>query len=396
MPEAPTVTKNCPKRILALDGGGVKGVVSLAFLERIESELRQRHGDDFRLCDYFDLIAGTSTGAIIAALLAQGSRVQEVINLYEELGTRVFAERRSWKLPWTWGALTRARFGKVGLTNLLKNEFGDIRLSSNRILTGLCIVIRRADNGRTWLLTNREAHKRARRNELIPLWQAVCASAAAPGFFEPELMEFPWVENRPSAAFIDGGISASNNPALAVFLLSVMKTGEFKWSTGEDELLLVSIGTGSWARASEPMKVMDSRVWNWAIEVPSLLMEDIDLQNQLVLQFLSDSPTARWLDIKFETLKGELLCPTPLLSYLRYDVDMSIDYFERLGMELDPDWLVELKDMSNAENIRHLLGLSRIAARDKVKNEHFSDSFDKGIEVKIVPDKEEDITSEED
>jgi hypothetical protein len=72
-----------PKRILALDGGGVRGILTLGFLKEIERILAERHGNDphFRLCDYFDLIAGTSTGSIIAASLAQGKTVAEVIEL---------------------------------------------------------------------------------------------------------------------------------------------------------------------------------------------------------------------------------------------------------------------------------------------------------------------------
>ena len=62
-----------PKRILALDGGGIRGALTLGCLERIEAILRQRHRrPDLRLCEYFDLIGGTSTGAIIAAALAIG------------------------------------------------------------------------------------------------------------------------------------------------------------------------------------------------------------------------------------------------------------------------------------------------------------------------------------
>ena len=63
-----------PKRILSLDGGGVRGIATLAYLKKLEDLLRERHGGraDFRLCHYFDLIAGTSTGSIIAAAMAQG------------------------------------------------------------------------------------------------------------------------------------------------------------------------------------------------------------------------------------------------------------------------------------------------------------------------------------
>jgi patatin-like phospholipase/acyl hydrolase len=69
-----------PKRILALDGGGLRGIVTLSFLAELESMLKERHGGTaaFRLSHYFDLIAGTSTGAIIAAALAQGMTVAEI------------------------------------------------------------------------------------------------------------------------------------------------------------------------------------------------------------------------------------------------------------------------------------------------------------------------------
>jgi patatin-like phospholipase/acyl hydrolase len=95
-----------PKRILALDGGGLRGVLTLGMLREIETLLRVQHGDDpdFRLCHYFDLIAGTSTGAIIAAALSLGMTVDEVHGHYMNLGKLVF--KRSLL---RWGAL-RAKF----------------------------------------------------------------------------------------------------------------------------------------------------------------------------------------------------------------------------------------------------------------------------------------------
>jgi patatin-like phospholipase/acyl hydrolase len=89
-----------PKRILALDGGGVRGIVALAFLERIERMLEQEAGHFVRLCDYFDLIGGTSTGAIIASGLALGFRVEQIREFYlraclKPLGSNCRAGRRS-------------------------------------------------------------------------------------------------------------------------------------------------------------------------------------------------------------------------------------------------------------------------------------------------------------
>ena len=78
------------KRILALDGGGIRGILSLQFLKAIETLVRRRLGPDALLCDYFDLIGGTSTGSIIAAGLACGMTVDALRALYSDIGARVF------------------------------------------------------------------------------------------------------------------------------------------------------------------------------------------------------------------------------------------------------------------------------------------------------------------
>ena len=77
-----------PKRMLALDGGGIRGALTLGYLERLEAILRERNWNDpdFRLCDYFDLIGGTSTGSIIATGLALGFSVEKLTDIYRALG----------------------------------------------------------------------------------------------------------------------------------------------------------------------------------------------------------------------------------------------------------------------------------------------------------------------
>src|SRR5271154_7372914 len=84
-----------PKRVLALDGGGIRGSLTVGFLKRIEEILRQRHGrPDLVLGDYFDLIGGTSTGAIIASALAIGMSAEDVEKTYLEFGGEVFNDRQ--------------------------------------------------------------------------------------------------------------------------------------------------------------------------------------------------------------------------------------------------------------------------------------------------------------
>lgn len=109
-----------PKRILSLDGGVLRGVLTLGMLREIEATLRKRHDDDpdFRLGHYFDLIAGTSTGAIIAAGLSLGMSVDEVHRHYLKLGNIVF--KRSWV---RWGLL-RAKFDSDKVQRALISVFG--------------------------------------------------------------------------------------------------------------------------------------------------------------------------------------------------------------------------------------------------------------------------------
>ena len=140
-----------PKRILTLDGGGIRGILSLAYLEQVESILRRRaNGDsDFRLCDYFDLIAGTSTGAIIASGLAKGMAVSEIVTEYLELGEKVFRPSFFRK------GLFSARYNDAALKAQLQRVLGkSTTLGCEEIKTGLLIVTKRTDTGSPWPLGN--------------------------------------------------------------------------------------------------------------------------------------------------------------------------------------------------------------------------------------------------
>ena len=95
-----------PKRILALDGGGTRGIVTVAFLEQIESTLQAElgRGDDFALSDYFDLIGGTSVGSILATQLAMGARVATIRKRFEEWAPQIFKPNLFGRLSYRFGA----------------------------------------------------------------------------------------------------------------------------------------------------------------------------------------------------------------------------------------------------------------------------------------------------
>lgn len=365
-----------PKRILALDGGGIRGAVTVGYLARIESLLRERHDRvDLCLCDYFDMIAGTSTGAIIAALLATGMETSEIRELYMRLGGKIFQKKRSWWKPWEIDDRVAAQFDSTPIETELRKILGERTLGSDvpDIRTGLCIVTKRGDSQSTWPLINHPEGMFYEANAPIPLATAVRASTAAPTYFVPELIDVGFGE---AGAFVDGGVSMFNNPALQALMVAWLDGFPFHWEQGEDRLLLVSIGTGFWSNTRGKNAVMGSKLWDWASLVPGMLMEDADWHNQLVLQWMSNSPTSVEIDREIGDLRSDRLGDRALLSYLRYNVELSREGLEAIGL---PDLAAradELHEMSQADNRDDLTRIGEAGAERHVRDEHFPRSFD--------------------
>lgn len=360
------LTSDGPKRILSLDGGGIRGVLTLGFLERVELILRIRHQNaNLRLCDYFDLIGGTSTGAIIATGLAIGMEAAEIKQMYLDLAGKVFGKKR-WK---KWEALFDAKPLKEELAKVLGNR----TLGSPSIKTGVCIIAKRADTGSTWPLINHPHGKYYPDNSRILLRNAVRASTAAPVYFVPEKFD---VGRGQIGAFVDGGVSLANNPALQLFLVATLKGFPFRWPIGGNRLLLVSLGTGVWSRHDSVDHVLDANLWDWATEVPSMLMEDATWQNQLLLQYLSRTPTAWEIDREVGDLASDLLTPQPALSYLRYNVWLEAHGLQELGLTQLVPRVKSLREMSAVRNRRALTTIGEKAAEQQVRDEHFPPAFD--------------------
>lgn len=356
-----------PKRILALDGGGIRGVLTLGFLERLEQILRERHNrPDLVLADYFDLIGGTSTGSVIASALAIGMSASAIKERYLELGGKVFKKKFLGQL--------NARFDESGMVGELTAMFGDRTLGDESIRTGLCVVAKRADTRSPWPLINHPKGKYYDDNKDILLRQAVRASTAAPTFFVPEKVD---IGRGQFAAFIDGGVSMANNPALQLFLVATLRGFPFHWKTGESDLLLVSLGTGTAIIRKTVDDVMDDWVKDWAINVPDMLIEDAGWQNQLLLQYFSrHNETHLKIDSEIGDLANDLLAPEPLLTYLRYNVWLDEGGLNGLGLSALAPKLASLRDMSVAENRFDLAQIGEKAAEKYVKPEHLPAAFD--------------------
>ena len=368
-----------PKRILALDGGGLRGILTLGILQKIENILRDRHGNysGFRLCHYFDLIAGTSTGAIIAATLAMGWTVEQVRKKYMDLGKTVF-ERSLLRQ-----GLLRAKYPAAKLIEELRGVFGErTTLGGPELQTGLLVMSKRLDSGSPWPMSNNPqgTYFASRTGGVIgngeyPLWQVVRSSTAAPAFFDPEsitIIEKPG-QKTVQGDFVDGGVSPFNNPAFQAFMYATISGYRIGWQTGRENILLVSVGTGT---ADPEVKRAAIAAQN-ALHSLLSLMNDCASFQETMLQWMSSSRTAREIDRELGDLQHDLVAGTPLLSYLRYNADLRVEKVKSLYPELtDEERIKSLSAMDAPENMEtlHALG-KRVAERDVIETD-FAAVFD--------------------
>jgi patatin-like phospholipase len=369
-----------PKRILALDGGGLRGILTLSYLAEIESILSDRHGGEknFRLSHYFDLIAGTSTGAIIAAALALGMSVSEIAKKYLDLGQRVFQK------SWLRQGFVRAFYDDAGLIEELKQVYGaQTTLGDSSLQTGLLIVAKRLDSGSAWPISNnpRGKYYAPRPNSSVipnsayPLWQVVRSSTAAPRFFDPERIEISRGkagETPVVGDFVDGGVSPFNNPALQAVMYATLDGYRIGWPTGADKLLVVSIGTGSRDLKVAPAKLAADN----ALKSLLSLMDDCATLMETLLQWLSTSQTARVIDSELDDLRHDLIAPAPLISYLRYNVGLTKASLAQIGMEFNDEKVEGLSAMDDPGNMKTLQEIGAKAAKQQLRGEDFPSNFD--------------------
>ncbi len=367
-----------PKRMLALDGGGLRGALTLGYLHEVEALLRQRYGGDprFRLCDYFDLIGGTSTGSVIATGLALGYSVSEVRDVYRSLARRVFAPER-FRLRFL-----SSKYSRRPLTRALTAYFGDETLGSDALRTGLMVVTKRLDTDSPWFLHNNPRGKYYTGepdgahlpNQDLPLSLIVRASCAAPHYFEPALIQ---VGPDEFGAFIDGAVSAYNNPALQLLMVATFEGYGFGWPLGADNLLLVSVGAGTTSQRNDPHDVMNMKAGMLAMHSLRSAVDDAGQLTQTMLQWMSQSPTSWQIDSEVGDLHADQLGPAPLISYLRYDVHLQPQWLNHhLGQNFTPEECRRLHRLDDPATVDDLDRLGQDAAARQVHDRHFDQRFD--------------------
>jgi hypothetical protein len=301
---------------------------------------------------------------MLAAGLAVGMEVKDLERFYAQAGPKVFARRR---LRF-WQSLYDVR----PLTTALREGFGDVCLGDDAVRTGLCIVTKRADTNSLWPLLNHPRGRYYGSNRTIRLRDAVRASAAAPVMFRPAHVEF--APGR-SGVFVDGGVSMANNPALLLFLVATLKGFPFRWPTGERELLLVSIGTGTWERTSDPVALAGGNAFRWLAQLPDMLIADGSSMVETMLQAISSTPTPWTIDREIGDLGEDLLLGRAALRYLRYNVRLDAPTLEGLGLADLVGRLGDLRSLAGGDLLGAHARIGRAAA-DAIRPEHLE-----GLEV---------------
>lgn len=324
------------RSLLGLDGGGIRGLLSLQILKRIEALARERSGDpDLRLCNCFDFVAGTSTGGMIAAALSIGLSVAEIERFYLNNAKAIFT-RNSNLLK----RLTTSRYESAALEAALQDVFGaDTTLGSPRLRTLLMLVMLNASTSSPWPLTNNPA---ARFNDLqecgeasnlyLPLWKLVRASAAAPFYFEPEEIG---IEGR-RFLFFDGGLTPFNNPAFKLFQVATLPQYRLKWPTGEDRLLLVSVGTGLLPKNLVHETVETVNFIKTLPAAAHALMYTSAVEQDLMCRSFGRVIAGDAIDSEVGDLSADsAIGGKALFTYARYNADLSARGLEDLGLAYD-------------------------------------------------------------
>jgi hypothetical protein len=388
------------KRILSLDGGGVKGVLTLGMLKPLEDELRRRAGGDpsFRLSDYYDLIGGTSTGAIIASGLSLGLSIDEMIELYMKLGPEVFGKTAGD------GVFLQSKFESKKLRRALQSVLSTKTLGSQDIKTGLAIHAKRIDTGSAWVVTNHPLgvfydpppEGGVFPNKRYRLVDLVLASAAAPTFFDEITIDVEFDEKRrpiQKGFFVDGAVSANNNPSLQLFMLALEPSYKFGWKSGADNLMMTSCGTGMRRPTVDGKAFQGLPPGLRGVHALRAMVYDTQVQGVMLMQAFSN-PRKPWrINSEIGDMNGVCITGEPLLDYQRMDVTLEVKprakkrtdpvppmtTLERmLGRELDAITLegLDLMDNGKKANMELLLEIGVAAGKTYVDATYPDPKFD--------------------
>ena len=372
----------------------------------------------------FDLVGGTSTGAIIAGALALGHTIAEIKDFYLKLAPRVF-RRPPWRIPYL-----QTKFDARALSDEINRIVQDRTLRLPDLITGLAVIAKRLDTGSPWIVcNNRKApywddkppHGKDKGhigNKHYKLATLVRASTAAPHYFDPEILPiiedvtddplgnvkanlsgFPilsflltklraWYglalekdfNDQTHGLFVDGGVTPHNNPTMALLMMTALKPFNIRWPLGTDKLTIFSIGTGTYRTKVSFRDVGLAGPLGLAIGALLSLMGDNENLALAQMQWLGECLTCwtvnseqrTWvINSELNSLADEEPPGGHWFRFARYDVRLETKWLsENLGLDFTDKEVQRFQRMDDPGIIELIYSLARLAAEKQVQREH--------------------------
>lgn len=277
--------------VLSIDGGGMKGIISAKVLVELENLIQQySQNSNARIGDYFDLIAGTSTGSILTALYLTPENghpkysAKQILDFYLTLGPSIFQKQSLYPL---FGSKYMSRDFEKTLTDII----GTIRISD---LLKPCLIASYDTTARKAIFFNTETgRKDASRNYLVA--DAVRASCAAPTYYPPVCLTNPPV--CPSC-YVDGGVVA-NNPSLCA-LIEALKLPR---CTSIHDIYLMSVGNIKNDTSYFYREVKKWGLIEWAAPLFSILLNSNEQTVDYQLNSLFQEENNHYLRLQVNSLE---------------------------------------------------------------------------------------------
>jgi len=248
-------------RVLSIDGGGIRGIIPAIALAELEARAQKP------ISALFDLIAGTSTGGIIALALARPGEdggpawsADTLVELYEQEGPAIFSRPLGHQIR-TIRGLIDEKYPSDGLDAALGRYLGESRLSD--ALTDVLVTAYETERRRPFFFKSAAARTEPARD--FPMAAAGRATAAAPTYFEPALLEAGGSADYFS--LVDGGVFATN-PAMCAF-------AEVRRHHPDADVVLLSLGTGQLTRPLPYADVKDWGLVEWARPILDVVFDGV-------------------------------------------------------------------------------------------------------------------------
>lgn len=280
------------KTILSVDGGGIRGIIPLACLVELEKKERRAASE------IFDMVAGTSTGSIIAGGIALGLSARGLLALYRDLARKAFQRLPWWQVAFNLGnhrysnAFIAWQLEEIGANRQLNELSRDVMITAKNIKTSRTDFFVRDGPGNTCTWGT------------ITLKDAILASIAAPTYFPAHQSAVRGVEH----TWVDGGVGVAGNPSYHA-AVEALHYSAGRYLPGETRML--SFGTGSRPHAIDARK---ANLLQWGLWALSESLED----------------AAEWQT--YVTRKE--YDQTGRLDFRRYQLDLADDVMQELGVEL--------------------------------------------------------------